>query len=137
MHPLINISEAFIIAIHTLDYMIRNKKNIYSAKEIAKNLNISYNHLSKVLQRLNAENILNTIRGPNGGYSITEEGKKISTREILYIIEGKKQYTNCLFPYKRCDMKTCVFRTFLDETLKKFNTLLDLKISEIHNVKRD
>jgi len=122
-------SNAAIIAIYCMEYMLKNKK-ISSAKEMAKTLNISYNHLSKVLQRLASLNIVETSRGPAGGYSLTEKGKKIKIREIIYAIEGEKKYSNCLMEVD-CGKKKCIFKSFLNSVMDEYNKILEKKLNEI------
>jgi len=129
MPSIIKMSNATIIAIHCMDYMSKNKK-MASAKEMAKALNISYNHLSKVLQRLAGLNMVETSRGPAGGYSLTEKGRKSKIREIIYSIEGEKKYSNCLMEIK-CDKKKCAFRSFLDAIMEGYNKILEKKLNEI------
>jgi len=131
MKTIIKISERATIAIHTIDYMIRNKEDLYVASEIAKTLDISYNHLSKILQTLARHGYLKTNRGPFGGHTLTEKGKNAKIGEIIELFDGKIPDTKCLMSKKVCQRKFCAFENFLEKMLSEYKRLLSLKIKEI------
>jgi Rrf2 family protein len=82
-----------------------------SVVEIAKVLNVSKDHLGKVLQRLSRAKLVLSRRGPRGGFTIAEESKDITLLEILEVIDGPLTNTACLLGNSPCGGNCyCIFR---------------------------
>ncbi len=131
MSGIIRISDAAVIAIHTLEYLLNQDKDSFSAGEIADALSVSYNHLSKVIQTLKKNGYLRTTRGPSGGYSITPKGRSAKIKDIINIFEGKNVYSPCFLTSKTCDRRNCALKDFLITVIQEFNKLGEIKISEM------
>lgn len=58
------------------------------ANAIADDCDIPLEYLSKLLQQLVKYNILQSKRGPAGGYKLTHPLSKISTCEVIKAVEG-------------------------------------------------
>jgi len=129
MQTILKISEAAAIALHAADYLAGHP-GLRSAQEIAKALDVSYNHLSKVLQQLTRADLLTPVRGPKGGFSLSPSGKKAAVRDFMTAIDGPVKLHACLMGAKVCRHKNCMFGRFLEETNKRFDAVLDGKISE-------
>ena len=134
---MINMSEAAVIALHSMVYIANRKNEIHSLKSVSAFFEISPNHLSKVLQRLVKAGYLISVKGPQGGFKL-HEGKENSTLlEIYEVIEGKYTPAKCLFicpilPEHQCMMEPLV--KDMDEIFRKFmtgNTISTLKIQNI------
>jgi len=67
-----------------------------TAKEISDEYNISYELLSKVLQRLSKFNIVKSYQGIKGGYSLSKSPKEISIIDIISAIETNYKITDCM-----------------------------------------
>lgn len=102
MSTILKISEAATIAIHTMALLSLNVDKLHSTKEIASALNVSENHLSKVLQRLAKSNLVDSTRGPKGGFKIKNKPNSISLLEIYEAIDGTLDPTDCLMGTKVC-----------------------------------
>lgn len=66
-----------------------------SAKVIAEKYKIPYDLLSKILQKLKKEGILNSIQGTHGGYNLTKKPEEITLAEIFNAIEGNSYILDC------------------------------------------
>jgi len=130
MVPLIKISEAASIAIHSLDYMIHAKEPLYIASDLSKELSVSYNHLSKILQLLVKQGYLKTSRGPSGGYSLTKKGENAKIGEIIELIDGELLRNTCLMNRKVCHRKTCAFQKFLGKMISEYKKIIKKKIKD-------
>ncbi len=128
MVSLIKISEAASIAIHAIDYMIYKKEPLYIASNLASELSVSYNHLSKILQLLVKHGYLKTSRGPSGGYSLTEKGENAKIGEIIELIDGKLSKNTCLMNRKVCHRNGCSFQKFLEKIISEYEKIIDTKI---------
>ena len=67
-----------------------------SSKEISETLDIPYELLSKVLQRLVKSGLIISQQGKYGGYSLNELPEKISFGRVIEALDEKVQLANCL-----------------------------------------
>lgn len=100
---LLKISEAASIALHSIIILAQHRDKLVSVKEIANKLDVSANHLSKVMQRLNKAGFINSIKGYNGGFELIREPKDISFLEIYELFDGKISVSNCLLSTRKCN----------------------------------
>jgi Rrf2 family protein len=91
-------------AIRALIYLAINKSNErkIGIKKIAEDLNIPSPFLGKILQTLAKQKVLNSTKGPNGGFSISDKSQDISLFEIINIIDGDDLFDRCLISDKSC-----------------------------------
>lgn len=129
MQTILKISEAAAIALHAADYMAGHP-GLCSAQDIALGLGVSYNHLSKVLQHLTKAGFVKPVRGPKGGFTLSPSGLKATVRDIMTAIDGPVRMHACLMGAKVCRHKDCLFGHFLAETNRRFEKVLDQRISE-------
>lgn len=80
-------------------------KNI-GLKEIAENQEIPVHFLSKILQLLVKHKLINSTKGPNGGFFLLMSPKKITLLEIVKIIDGEDIFDRCGIGLKKCSDKT-------------------------------
>ncbi|HEX6982613.1 MAG TPA: Rrf2 family transcriptional regulator [Balneolaceae bacterium] len=76
-----------------------------SIREISDKLDISYHFLTKILQQLTAEGLLESFKGPNGGVRLAKPGKEIQLLEIVEAIDGNELFTECVLGLPGCGMK--------------------------------
>lgn len=74
-------------------------------KQISKDLKLPAPYLAKILQQLSKRKILYSAKGPNGGFSLLKDPKKITLLDIVKTIDGDEVFTNCLIHNASC---TCV-----------------------------
>lgn len=103
---ILKISEAASIALHAMIILAQSDK-LVSVKEIATKLNISANHLSKVMQRLNKAGFIDSIKGFNGGFKLAVSPKNVTFLEIYETFDGKIKGTNCILS-NNCQ-NNCIF----------------------------
>lgn len=105
---ILKISEATSLALHAMMILTKNQKKLVSVKEIATELDVSANHLSKVMQRLNKAGFIDSIKGFNGGFKLSVAPGKVTFLEIYELFEGKLKSSNCLLNNRECGDK-CMF----------------------------
>jgi FeS assembly SUF system regulator len=74
---------------------LQNNNELHSTDAIAKAVNLETPTVSKVLKLLTKANILNSIRGANGGYKLVKGEAKISLYDVINAIEGNSAITDC------------------------------------------
>lgn len=63
-------------------------KDPIALKEIAANQNIPLPFLEQIAIKLRRAGLLQSVRGPNGGYILTKNKKQISLADIMQAVEG-------------------------------------------------
>lgn len=72
-------------------------------KSIAKEIDSPEAFTAKILQQLAKNNIIQSLKGPTGGFTITTETMtKIKLRNIVLAIDGDGIYSNCVLGMKDC-----------------------------------
>jgi len=98
----VKISDASVLAFHTMLYLSSYQDRLVSTKEIANKYHVSENHLAKVLQRLVKVGLVDSIRGPKGGFKLGRDAGEISLIEIYEIMDGPIGMYDCLLDESSC-----------------------------------
>ena len=105
-----------------------------SLKDIANAINSPAPFTAKILQILSKKDIINSVKGPSGGFEINKEKlSKISLKQIIVAIDGTQLFEGCAIGLDQCDAKKpcplhenfVEIRNQLDRTLQTSN-LLDI-----------
>ncbi len=121
---MIKFSDAVAIAIHSMITLASDEERLHTNKEIATMFNISSEHLAKVLQRLHKAGLVETIRGPKGGFKLTKPASQITLYDIYYEIEGEIRVHPCLFNKPVCALERCIFGDYFTNIRAKIKTFL-------------
>lgn len=116
-NSILKISEAASIGLHALIFLAKND-GLVSVKEIATRLNISANHLSKVMQRLNKAGYIDSIKGFNGGFKLTVKPEEVTFLEIYELFDGKIKDSSCLIGRENCP-NDCIFGDLISSINKQ------------------
>ena len=77
-------------------------------KEIADSQEIPSHFLSKILQDLVKRDILDSIKGPNGGFFFNKSPKQLKLIKIVELIDGTSIWDRCGIGLKSCsDQNPC------------------------------
>ncbi|RKD20068.1 Rrf2 family transcriptional regulator [Pelobium manganitolerans] len=71
-------------------------------KEVAQSIGASEHTVSKILQNLVKQQIINSIKGPTGGFYITEAQRELPIINIVNTIDGREVFTSCGLGLKQC-----------------------------------
>jgi Rrf2 family iron-sulfur cluster assembly transcriptional regulator len=109
-------------SIYITEQSLRDKK--VSLKDVAKAIASPEAYTSKILQQLVRNNIINSDKGPTGGFSMDKQRlEKITLSSIVSTIDGDAIYNGCGLGLKQCnENKPCpVHNQFklIRESLKK------------------
>lgn len=74
-------------------------------KEISEGLDAPQHFIAKVLQDLSKKGFLISAKGPNGGFMLSEEQRKLSLMDIVQFIDGDKIITTCCLGLRNCSEK--------------------------------
>lgn len=70
--------------------------------EIADNQEIPKHFLSKILQELVRFSLIDSMKGPNGGFKLRRKAEDIALIEIIEAIDGLDVFTQCGIGFKKC-----------------------------------
>ena len=85
-----------------------DKSHKVGSAQIAEKLNIPAPFLAKIFQKLSKKKIIRSIKGPNGGFYLTEEELSKSLLDIIECIDGLDIFSNCFLGLPKCsDEKPC------------------------------
>lgn len=73
------------------------------AGELAEELGVPRNYLSKVLNRLAKRGLLVSVRGPGGGFRLARSAEGISMAEVVAEFDDLTPSGKCLMGGRRCD----------------------------------
>jgi Rrf2 family protein len=80
-----------------------------TTKKMASIMDVSENHLSKVMQRLVKSGLAEARRGPKGGVSIAGDPHKITLLMVYEAIDGRLNISPCLLTTNLCKPGECIF----------------------------
>jgi len=103
------------------------EKGPLSIKEIAKRQGVSVSYLEQLLNQLRKSKLIESRKGPGGGYVINKKPSEISVGMILNSLEGPVAITQCLGPgAKGCKrVEGCVTRLLWKSLGEKIESFLD------------
>jgi Rrf2 family protein len=102
MSSILNISEAASLAMHAIVILAKENDRRVSLHEIARGLEASTSHLSKVMQRMVKEGWIHSTRGPLGGFQLHRSALEISMLEVYELFDGRLTEGDCLFASPLC-----------------------------------
>jgi len=98
----LRISEAASLALHAMVLLACQAGGPLSTKRISGQLRVSDHHLSKVMQRLGRAGLVDSTRGPKGGFRLARRGSAITLLEIYEAVEGRIRERTCLLDRPAC-----------------------------------
>lgn len=128
-------------AIRIIGYLYSKDGDLAQTIEISKEMGITYPYTMKIIHRLKNYGLIESKRGPQGGYILTEKSKNITLYDLVSVMEGDIYINRCLEPDGYCSRnatKICnVHKTlkFIQDEL--IGILKSKKISEVWDEKRD
>ena len=117
-----------------------NSEKPVSLRDISLRQGISLVYLEQIFLQLKKNNIVNSIRGINGGYNLIKEPSKIKLAEIFKAVDEKVKTVKCKKESKKgCNGKSikCITHNLWDDLethINKFfedNTLADIIFRDV------
>ncbi len=67
-------------------------------KEIAERQGISFSYLEQILNRLGRSGLIESVRGPGGGYLLGKKAAEFTIGDVVRALEGPIALSHCLEP---------------------------------------
>ena len=101
-------------AIRALLFIAKSKNEIISASWLNKSLKIPRPFLRKILQVLQKNRVLKSIKGNDGGFILNKSIGKIFLIDLVKIFQKDVDLIQCIFRKKACiNIKNCPLRVEL------------------------
>ncbi|PCJ18084.1 MAG: hypothetical protein COB02_05885 [Candidatus Cloacimonadota bacterium] len=115
-----------------LDYSILlmselvSQHHVVPSSTLAEKLNLSNDLVSLLLKNLTRHKLLTSVRGKNGGYSLSLSPDKISLKDVLEAVDGPIALTQCASKEKDlCSLSSvCSSQSALVEVSNQVSNLL-------------
>ncbi|MBT3303074.1 MAG: Rrf2 family transcriptional regulator [Bacteroidetes bacterium] len=124
MSKVVTLSEAASIGLHGMILIAKAENEMVNVLKIAELTGSSKHHVAKVFQRLVKIGLLNSFRGPNGGFSLRKKANEISLLEIYEGIEGEIQISDCPMDHKICAFGKCILDNVTNKMTIQFKEFL-------------
>jgi Rrf2 family protein len=84
---------------------LQNENRRIQVDEIASRLKVPRFFMSKVLKNLAKHGLVDSSKGPNGGFIVNEQTIKTPIISILAITDGDSQFRNCALRLQECNLQ--------------------------------
>jgi Rrf2 family protein len=87
---MLQLSKKVEYGLIALRHIAMKPGQIYTAKEIAKEYDIPFELLAKVLQKLARNGVVRSLQGVRGGYSLVRRPNEMTLSYIIHVIEDER-----------------------------------------------
>ncbi|MBN2382071.1 Rrf2 family transcriptional regulator [bacterium] len=113
------IRALYDLAVHQADGPVQ-------LRDIAKRQNISEKYLEQLMARLKTHGLLNSVRGPHGGYLLAKPASSIKIIEIFEILEGPIEPVPCNAAHFHCqNTSLCAANDLWEKLLSSVRDILE------------
>jgi len=123
MARIVTYSEAASIGMHGM-VLIAKAGEVMNVQKIAEVTSSSKHHVAKVMQRLVKDGFLLSSRGPQGGFILNSDPKKLTLLQIYESIEGEVKVVNCPHERQICPFDKCILGTVVPQMTSLFRNQL-------------
>ncbi|HEX8270002.1 MAG TPA: Rrf2 family transcriptional regulator [Flavobacterium sp.] len=107
-------------------------------KEIAVGIDAPEYFIAKILQDLGKKKLVNSVKGPKGGFYMDESNRAGSIADVVKAIDGDGIYTDCVMGLKMCsEKKPCPVHFEYKEIKRNLITMLETNTIADFNEKLD
>ena len=138
-------SKSFGYALRGVIYvaLVHEENRRVQVDEISQRLAVPKHFLAKIMNRVVKEGILDSTKGPYGGFSINEETLNAPLIRLLKITDGMEQFNTCVLKLRKCNKANpCPLHFLMDKNrndlLRNFSqtTIADL-LNQENNIQID
>jgi Rrf2 family protein len=107
-------------------------------EEVARNIDAPKHFIAKILQDLSRKRLVQSVKGPNGGFYLEKNDLKIALADIVKAIDGDSIYDECVLGLKACSAKNpCPVHHEYSEIKKKLILMIEKNTLGDFNEKLD
>jgi len=121
-------SKACEYAIRAMLFIAQKSEpgNKIGIKEISKGIDAPEHFLAKILQDLSRKGIVQSIKGPNGGFYLDDSAMKNTLADVVKAVDGDDLFIGCGLGLKICSEKNpCPLHDEFKIIRKKIQQMLE------------
>ncbi|WP_234567380.1 RrF2 family transcriptional regulator [Rhodohalobacter sp. 614A] len=100
------LSKSCVYGLRASLYLASRKNGEFiPIRKMSDKLEISFHFLTKILQQLTAQELLESFKGPNGGVRLKKPGTEIRLMDVVLAIDGPQLLTECALGLPGCGTK--------------------------------
>jgi Rrf2 family iron-sulfur cluster assembly transcriptional regulator len=107
-----------------LDLALHYQQGAVTLADIARRQGISLSYLEQLFARLRRHGLVDSIRGPGGGYSLARDPDKISVAEIVVAINENIDATQCGGEKNCVDDEACLTHYLWEKLSERIHQFL-------------
>ena len=98
-------SKSFGYALRGVLYvaMMSDEKRKIRIDEMASRLSVPRHFLGKIMNKMVKKGILNSIKGPNGGFSLNAKTLDTTLITLIEAMDGLEQFDGCVLRLRKCN----------------------------------
>lgn len=110
-----------------IDLSLNDEEGPVSLLEISERQSISLSYLEQLFSKLRKEGLVNSMRGPGGGYSLSREPKLIAISSIILAVDENLDVTSCGNSAAGCheNNKRCLTHNLWMDLSNRIQSFLD------------
>jgi len=110
-----------------IDLSLNDREGPVSLLEISERQSISLSYLEQLFSKLRKEGLVDSMRGPGGGYSLSREPKKIAISSIILAVDENLDVTSCGNSAAGCheNNKRCLTHNLWMDLSNRIQSFLD------------
>jgi len=115
-------SKSFGYALRGILYvsMMSDEKRKIRIDEMANRLAVPRHFLGKIMNRVVKKGILNSVKGPNGGFSLNSKTLDTTLLQLIEAMDGLEQFDSCVLRLRKCNEEhPCPLHFKLDDNKKR------------------
>ena len=124
---MLKINKKVEYALIALKFMADKKDTLVSAREICDQFHTPFDTTAKVMQLMNNNDILKSVKGIKGGYALNRTLDEITYAELVTLLEGKTELGRvCVSSKGTCELLgKCNIVTPVELLNRKLNSFLE------------
>ena len=136
------LSKKVEYGILSMQYLADREGMTVPDKEIAANLSLSFEFLSKTMQILMKKNLIVSQQGIKGGYTLSKPANMISLNDVVYALDSSPKLVECMEGidgHENCErLDNCSIRSPLVTIQNKIDDLFEnTKLSDLKTIKTE
>lgn len=108
-----------------LDLALHAQEGPVSLSHISQRQNISLSYLEQLFTRLRRKKLVNSTRGPGGGYSLSRTPERIAVAEVIEAVDEDVDSTRCSGAENCHEGRQCLTHELWDDLSRQILAFLD------------
>lgn len=108
--------------------MHASKKHKLGSREVGEKIQVPQPFLAKIFQKLNREKLITSVKGPHGGFYLSDEQLSGNLMAVIRCIDGTDALNLCLLGLPQCSEEhPCAIHKAAAPLREKLNSEFSLK----------